>query len=341
MAIDVDASLRFGPLHLGVRRSPVHTAGRGRGLAQQIARRGGVRLVGLMLYDAQIAGLPDASAAVRLVKRRSDAELRPSPGRGASRRSRPYADLEFVNGGGTGSLQLTTRRRPASPRSPAGSGLYGPTLFDGYRAFTPRPAAFFVSSGGAPARPGIATVLRRRVHRLRAAGLGPACRHRVWPPGLELRRQRGAGEVQTPLARRAGPVGCGSATRSGSGTPRPARPASGSTGSTWSAAGELVDTVPDLPRRGAGTSDEPHRDRTPTATLVQLESDGQQPTAAVATPTDPGRLGRLDHRAAARGATVRPSAPGTRSPRSRPPTGCRCDWTRWPGSAGSTATPGW
>ena len=30
VAIDVDASLRLGPLHLGVRRSPVHTPDRGR-----------------------------------------------------------------------------------------------------------------------------------------------------------------------------------------------------------------------------------------------------------------------------------------------------------------------
>ena len=75
VAIDIDASLRLGPLHLGVRRSPVHTAADAADLAQQIARRDSARLVGLMLYDAQIAGLPDASAAVRLVKRVSEAEL--------------------------------------------------------------------------------------------------------------------------------------------------------------------------------------------------------------------------------------------------------------------------
>ncbi|HEY5788892.1 MAG TPA: hypothetical protein VIT65_29385 [Microlunatus sp.] len=75
VAIDVDASLWLGPLHLGIRRSPVHTPDQVKKLAQQIARRDSARLVGLMLYDPQIAGLPDASAAVRLVKRASEAEL--------------------------------------------------------------------------------------------------------------------------------------------------------------------------------------------------------------------------------------------------------------------------
>ena len=62
--------------------------------------------------------------------------------------------------------------------------------------------------------------------------------------------------------------------------------------------------------------------------------------SAVATPTDPGRLGRLITEAAAAARRSRPSAPGTRSPRSRPPTASRCAWTRWPACAGSTATRG-
>ena len=80
----------------------------------------------------------------------------------------------------------------------AGSGLYGPTLFDGYRAFTPRPAAYFVSS-----------VTRRPSGRHAVAysggyvASGPPGWSRVpkpvWPPGLELLGSEGAGEVQTPL----------------------------------------------------------------------------------------------------------------------------------------------
>jgi D-serine deaminase-like pyridoxal phosphate-dependent protein len=196
VAIDVDASLRLGPLHLGVRRSPVHTAEETGALAAQITRHRDVRLVGLMLYDAQIAGLPDASAAVRLVKRISEAEL-------ARRRAavlaavRPHADLEFVNGGGTGSLHLTSVAGQLSELA-GGSGLYGPTLFDGYRAFTPRPAMFFVGSVVRRPSPRHATVFSGGY-----VASGPPGWARiptpVWPAGLALGTSEAAGEVQTPL----------------------------------------------------------------------------------------------------------------------------------------------
>ncbi|GAA3702933.1 amino acid deaminase/aldolase [Microlunatus aurantiacus] len=197
VAIDIDASLRLGPLHLGVRRSPVHTPTQAADLARQISRRDSARLVGLMLYDAQIAGLPDASAAVRLVKRASEAEL-------ARRRAavvaavQPYADLELVNGGGTGSLHLTSGDGQLTELA-GGSGLYGPTLFDGYRAFTPRPAMVFATSVVRRPSPGHATVYSGGY-----VASGPPGRSRVptpvWPRRLELLGSEAAGEVQTPLA---------------------------------------------------------------------------------------------------------------------------------------------
>ena len=50
--------------------------------------------------------------------------------------------LEFVNGGGTGSVERTSAEAAVTEVA-AGSGLYCPVLFDGYRAFSSRPAAFF------------------------------------------------------------------------------------------------------------------------------------------------------------------------------------------------------
>ena len=129
VCIDVDSSLKIGPAHLGVRRSPVHTAEQAGELAAAIADRSGFDLVGVMFYDAQIAGLPDTSPAVRLVKKRSAADL-------LERRSRvvaavsEHAKLEIVNAGGTGSLEVTGAD-PAITELTAGSGLFAPTLFDG------------------------------------------------------------------------------------------------------------------------------------------------------------------------------------------------------------------
>ncbi|WP_174566297.1 alanine racemase, partial [Nocardia pseudovaccinii] len=74
ICLDVDAALRIGPLHLGVRRSPVRTPEQAAALAREAVNRG-FDVVGVMTYEAQIAGLPDSNIAVRLVKRASAAEI--------------------------------------------------------------------------------------------------------------------------------------------------------------------------------------------------------------------------------------------------------------------------
>ena len=196
VCIDVDSSLRIGPVHLGVRRSPVHTAKDAGKLAAAIAKRNGFTLVGVMFYDAQIAGLPDSSRAVRLVKARSAAEL-------LERRSKvvyavgQYANLEIINAGGTGSLEVTGAD-PVITELTAGSGLFNPTLFDGYDAFEGRAAAYFAL-----------TVVRkpaRNIATLFSGGYiasGPTKKNRqptpTWPEGLELIGAEGGGEVQTPV----------------------------------------------------------------------------------------------------------------------------------------------
>ncbi|MBM9463563.1 amino acid deaminase/aldolase [Aeromicrobium sp. YIM 150415] len=200
VAIDVDASWRIGGAHLGVRRSPVHTKRQVRRLAQAIVDRPGFTFAGLMFYDAQIAGLPDTSLAVRIVKRRSDAELRRRRKK-IVKAVRAITSVGLVNGGGTGSLHVTGRD-PVVTELTAGSGLFTPTLFDHYRAFTPRPAAFFaLSVVRKPARE-IATCFSGGY--IASGQTGPTRAPRpVWPEGLSLLHSEGAGEVQTPVEGRA------------------------------------------------------------------------------------------------------------------------------------------
>lgn len=196
VCLDVDASLRIGPVHLGVRRSPVHTARQAQSLARAISARDGFNLVGLMFYDAQIAGLPDTSVAVRAVKRRSHHELLARRARIVEKVAR-HADLQFVNGGGTGSIELTGAD-PVVTELSAGSGLFQPTLFDNYDNFRGTPAAYYVLSVVRKPAANIATVF--------AGGYiasGPSTPSRqptpVWPAGLSAIGSEGAGEVQTPL----------------------------------------------------------------------------------------------------------------------------------------------
>jgi D-serine deaminase-like pyridoxal phosphate-dependent protein len=105
--------------------------------------------------------------------------------------------LRFVNGGGTGSLESTGAEEAVTELA-GGSGLYGPTLFDAYRSFSPRPAALFALP--VVRRPGRGVVTALGGGYL-ASGPADAARlpRPYLPAGLRLDRQEGAGEVQTPL----------------------------------------------------------------------------------------------------------------------------------------------
>jgi len=110
---------------------------------------------------------------------------------------REHADLEFVNGGGTGSLEVTSAD-PSVTEIAAGSGLFGGHLFDGYAHFTPAPAAAFALDVVRSPSPEHATILGGGW-----IASGPPAADRVprivWPEGLELLGRESAGEVQTPV----------------------------------------------------------------------------------------------------------------------------------------------
>jgi D-serine deaminase-like pyridoxal phosphate-dependent protein len=203
VCIELDGSWRPAGLHVGVRRSPVHAPRAAGALAAAIAARPGFALVGVMCYEAQIAGLGDRPAGrplralvIRAMQARSGVELLARRG-AAVAAVRDHADLEFVNGGGTGSVAATAAD-PAVTEVAAGSGLYGPTLFDGYRAWRPDPAAYFGLTVVRRPAPDVATVLgggwvasgEAHPSRLPTPAL---------PEGLRLIPREGAGEVQTPL----------------------------------------------------------------------------------------------------------------------------------------------
>jgi D-serine deaminase-like pyridoxal phosphate-dependent protein len=196
VCLDVDASLRVFGQHLGVRRSPLRTPGQVVELARAVVADDAFELVGVMFYEAQIAGLPDTSPAMRWVKRRSAAEL--AERRGAVVDAvKQVAPLRLVNSGGTGSVEISSADRAVTEVT-AGSGLYGPALFDKYDIFQPEHAVAYALG-----------VVRRPTARIATTfgggyvASGPAKKSRLplpsWPLGLKLLGTEGAGEVQTPV----------------------------------------------------------------------------------------------------------------------------------------------
>jgi D-serine deaminase-like pyridoxal phosphate-dependent protein len=204
LCLELDASWRpAGPLHVGVRRSPVHSAGQASALARRFVARPGFRLVAMMSYEAHIAGVGDAPTgqalrgkAIQFMQRTAWKELLDRRA-AAVAAVREHADLEFVNGGGTGSLAETAADESVTEVA-AGSGLYGPTLFDQYTNWQPEPAAMFALSVVRRPAPRIATVLGGGW-----IASGPPGQSRqptpYLPAGLHYKADEGAGEVQTPL----------------------------------------------------------------------------------------------------------------------------------------------
>ncbi len=206
VCMDVDAGwwALGGRVKAGPKRSPVHTAADAVALAREIEGRPQLRLVALMAYEGQIAGVGDRppgrrplrGAAIRFMQRRSGRELRKRRGEIVAA-VREVAEIELVNGGGTGSLELTAADESVTELA-AGSGLYAPVLFDHYSRFTLTPAAAFALP--VVRRPGRGVVTALGGGYL-SSGSGDAVRlPSPWlPEGLRLDPEEGAGEVQTPL----------------------------------------------------------------------------------------------------------------------------------------------
>jgi D-serine deaminase-like pyridoxal phosphate-dependent protein len=190
-------------VQIGTWRSPLREPAQAALLAETILARPGFALVGVLGYEGQIAGLGDAppghpvrAALIRAIQARSAAELRERRAE-TVRRISALTTLEFVNGGGTGSLESTAADKSVTELA-AGSGLAGPTLFDAYRKFRPQPALLYALPVVRRPGPRVATLFSGGYV---ASGTGTPDRLPApfRPAGLRLSRLEGAGEVQTPV----------------------------------------------------------------------------------------------------------------------------------------------
>lgn len=204
ICLDIDMSTDFPGIHFGVFRSPVHSLDDVIQLADGIEKLDHIRIHGIMGYEAQVAGMGDEvtgarlkNSVIKILKKRSHQDYK-------SRRqeiveylqSKGY-HLELVNAGGTGSLEWSSEE-PWVTEVTVGSGFYGPGLFDHYAHFKHLPAAgfvlqivrlpkngYFTCLGGGYIASGSTGVLKQPYPYL--------------PTGIELIKNEGFGEVQTPI----------------------------------------------------------------------------------------------------------------------------------------------
>ncbi len=204
LELDVAYQPLGGRLHLGVLRSPLRSAEAIEAMARQAAAVEGVRVVGLMGYEAHVAGLPDATPfspslnpVRRALKRLSVPQIAERRAAAVEALRRAGVEPLVVNGGGTGSLDTTTVEACVTEVT-AGSGFVCSHLFDYYRGNVLEPAAFFAVEVSRIPEPGVVTCL---------GGGYVASGEPGWdrlpvpylPGGLEYVSMEGAGEVQTPL----------------------------------------------------------------------------------------------------------------------------------------------
>lgn len=207
LCLDMALEKLGGRLHLGVRRSPLRTAEQTLALARSIREKRGVRVHGVLAYEAQVAGMGDDSpfeprtnSVKRWIRRASVVDVGERRSAIVEALRKDGFELALVNGGGTGSLDTTTPESGVTEVA-AGSGLFKPHLFDYYRSPYMRelePAAFFAVE--VVRRPSPTIVTCGGGGYVASGSVGPDKAPLPWlPRGLRLLPMEMAGEVQTPL----------------------------------------------------------------------------------------------------------------------------------------------
>jgi D-serine deaminase-like pyridoxal phosphate-dependent protein len=197
-------SSTFPGIYFGVYRSAIKNATDLKKIINSSTSFSNVKWKGLMGYEAQIAGIGDnvpsatfMNKVIGVLKSKSIREI-------AERRidclkvlSDNSIHLDFVNGGGTGSIESTLNEVGITEIT-VGSGFYQSHLFDNYNNFKHKPALFyslrivrkptntiFTALGGGYIASGATDAIKQPQPFL--------------PQGMKLIKNEGAGEVQTPF----------------------------------------------------------------------------------------------------------------------------------------------
>jgi len=204
VCLDIDMSSRYPGLHFGTHRSSINSVKTLKPVLKAIRKSAFVRLVGIMGYEGQIASLNDAvpqqklmNGVVRVLKKRSISEVSKRRTAILKHLQQQGFAIDFVNGGGTGSLESTTLEEGVTEVT-VGSGFYAPGLFDHFSNFKHAPAAAYAIEITRNPRKGIYTCYGGG-YTASGAMAGDKLPKPYLPKGAALTPNEGAGEVQTPI----------------------------------------------------------------------------------------------------------------------------------------------
>lgn len=202
VCIDINLSLPTPFLYFGTRRSAIMNISDFNLFVEQLQAMTNIKIIGLMGYEAQIAGVGNKpnnavkGGVIRTLQKRSKKKIASFRKRAVYHLKQKISTIEFVNGGGTGSLSFTATSEEVTEVT-IGSGFYKPALFDFYKDSELRAAAGFALQ--VTRKPSTDTIV---CHGGGYLASGTIDEHRlpvILSPNLTYYSTEGAGEVQTPL----------------------------------------------------------------------------------------------------------------------------------------------
>lgn len=203
ICIDINLSIELPIIYFGTRRSSIKNIKDLKELLESLQKLSHLQINGVMGYEAQLAGVGDIP--IQKWKRPIIQQLQKTSRKQVAKFRNDAVDiilskmneLEFVNGGGSGSIDFTSQC-PEVTEITVGSAFFNPALFDQYSALNLQPAAGFalritrnpeanvvVCHGGGYIASGAISIDKQPV---------------LYEKGkFEFFALEGAGEVQTPL----------------------------------------------------------------------------------------------------------------------------------------------
>ncbi len=204
VCLDADMSIKFPGVYFGVYRSSLTNKEKLDTLLSKIGGLNNINIVGLMGYEAQIAGVGDntkgktlINSVIRLLKKKSITKIAKRRGAFVSKlESVLNKKLDFINAGGTGSIDSSIAEKWVTEVT-VGSGFYSPALFDRYKDFNYLPALFY---GVELSRHPNEKIWTANGGGYTASGpLEGKLPVPYLPKGIKLIKNEAVGEVQTPF----------------------------------------------------------------------------------------------------------------------------------------------